>query len=142
MTPVHIIFCKCFLAIKIWGNEKPKETVHLKFFSKQACDLVARDSPFACVYAEQVNFDAAVRFGSSRFSQRFLLESYYVITNLRYIMSSLFTLSTVPENERNTLETRRYYFGVYEFNVISTCHCFGHSDVCIPAPGDMHGVSV
>ena len=121
---------------------KTQRDSSLKIFCKQACDLVARDSPFACVYAEQVNFDAAVRFGSSRFSQRLLQESYYVITNLRYIMSSLFTLSTVPQGERNTFEAQRYYFGVYEFNVISTCHCFGHSDVCVPAPGDMYGVSV
>ena len=95
------------------------------------------------VFFAQVSFDASARFGGSRYTEAniALLESYYIITNLRYSMTSLFTLSTVPIGERDTLESQRYYYGVYEWRVTTTCHCFGHSDTCVPAPGDTNGVS-
>ncbi|XP_065186416.1 laminin subunit alpha-2-like [Sycon ciliatum] len=87
----------------------------------------------------QVTFTPESRIGQSRFTNVTLIENYVVITNLRYDLSVLFTLSEVPENARGTEEAMRYYYGVYEWVVNGTCHCYGHSNNCTALAGDTPG---
>eukprot|EP00117_Sycon_ciliatum_P017666 scpid9788/ scgid16578/ Laminin subunit gamma-1; Laminin B2 chain; Laminin-1 subunit gamma; Laminin-10 subunit gamma; Laminin-11 subunit gamma; Laminin-2 subunit gamma; Laminin-3 subunit gamma; Laminin-4 subunit gamma; Laminin-6 subunit gamma; Laminin-7 subunit gamma; Laminin-8 subunit gamma; Laminin-9 subunit gamma; S-laminin subunit gamma len=94
----------------------------------------------------QVTFNPTSRLGSSRFSDRSLVERYLAITNLRvtfsgfnFLQNSLVPPSQHASFDRSSTNAHRFYYGVYEWEVSATCHCFGHSDTCVMQPGDIAG---
>ena len=101
---------------------------------------------FAYVIRLQSEFNPALRLGAARYSNVSLIKDYLVITNLRVQFSRLvlegLTVSDAQTFSRDSPNANEFFYGVYDWHVAATCHCFGHADSCAMLPGDSPMVSM